>query len=76
MDDDLGKAVVVAKVDEKDSAMVAKAEHPAGKLYGFARIGGAKFIAGMGTIRMHDFSPLNLPRIIPYFAILPFYGTF
>jgi hypothetical protein len=70
MDDDLGKAVVVAKVDEKDSAMVAKTEHPAGEFHGLSGVGGAKFITGMRTVRMH-FGLLKsligeILHIIPY----------
>ena len=66
VDDDLGEAIVVAEVHEKDSAVVAKAEHPAGKSNGLARVRGAELIARMRTIRMHfSVSPLNWLYIIP-----------
>jgi hypothetical protein len=51
--DNLREAIVVAEVNEEDAAVVAEAEHPAGKLDGLARVAGAELVAGMGTIRMH-----------------------
>ncbi len=54
VDDDLRQAVVVAEIHEEDAAMVAKAEHPAGKSDGLARVAGAELVAGMGAIRMHS----------------------
>jgi hypothetical protein len=62
VDDDLGKAVMVAQVHEEDSAMVAEAEHPAGEFYGLSGVGGAKFIAGMRTVRMHFWLLLKFSR--------------
>lgn len=68
MDDNLRKTVMVAKVHEKDAAMVAETEHPSGKTDNLTRVRGAEFIACMGTIRMHNF---NLPskKIRWYYSI-------
>ncbi len=54
MHDDLREAVMVAQIDEQDSAMIAKTEHPAGKFDGLPRVSGAELVASMGAIRMHD----------------------
>jgi len=61
MDDNLREAVVVAEVHEEDAAVVAEAEHPAGKSDGLARVRGAELVACMCTIGMHQFSPEKLP---------------
>jgi hypothetical protein len=42
--------------------MVAEAEHPAGEFYGLSGVGGAKFIAGMRTVRMHFWLLLKFSR--------------
>jgi hypothetical protein len=44
---------MAAETDEKNAAVIAEAEHPARKFYGFAGVGGAKLIAGVRTVRMH-----------------------
>ena len=61
VNDDLREAVVVAEVHEEDAAVVAEAEHPAGKSDGLARVGGAELVACVCTIGMHQFSPEKLP---------------
>ena len=53
MHDDLREAVVVAEVHEEDAAVVAEAEHPAGKPDRLARVGCAEFVACMRAIGMH-----------------------
>ena len=65
VDDDLGEAVVVAEVDEKDAAVVTEAEHPAGKPDGLARVRGAELIARVRTIRMHSVISSKTTNIIP-----------
>ncbi len=65
MHDDLRKTVMVAEVDEKDSAMVAKTEHPAGKPNRLARVCRAEFIARMSTIWMHYSFSIKICDIIP-----------
>jgi hypothetical protein len=71
MHNDLSETVVVAEVHKEDSAVVAEAEHPAGKSDSLARVRGAELVACMCTIGMHQFSPEKLPyytinrRIVP-----------
>ena len=59
VDDDLRKAVVVAEVDEEDSAVVAEAEHPAREPDSLARVSGAEFVACVRAIGMHFSFLLN-----------------
>ena len=72
VDDHLGETVMVAQIDEEDSAVIAKAEHPTGNPDGFARVGGAELVASMSAIRMHRF----FLQIEPYYTIfLIYYDT-
>ena len=54
VNDNLCKAVVVAKIHEENAAVVSEAIHPAGKFDGFARVRRAQFVARMGTIGVHN----------------------
>ncbi len=60
MHDDLRKPVVVAKIYEKNAAMVAKTEHPAGKAHSLAGIRRPEFVASMGSVGVHRFFLLKL----------------
>ena len=53
MDDDLREAVVVAEVHEEDAAVVAEAEHPAGKANRLARVFPAELVARMRAVGVH-----------------------
>ncbi len=46
-------AVVIAKVDEEQAAVVANAMRPARQAYRVPDMLGAKLSAGMGTVAMH-----------------------
>jgi hypothetical protein len=52
--DDLGQAVVVAKIDEQHPAMVALAVDPAREAHGGADVRGAQGSASVGAIGVHD----------------------
>jgi hypothetical protein len=69
MNHNLREAVVVAKIHEKDAAMVAKTVHPSGKTDGLARVGCAEFIACMGTVRMHNYS-IPIEKLRCYYIII------
>jgi hypothetical protein len=58
--DDLGQAVMVAKVDEQDSAMIALAVDPARQPNLLADIKGAKRTAMMSPVCVHSppFEPI------------------
>jgi hypothetical protein len=55
--DDLGQAVMVAQVDEQQTAMVADAMHPAGKADGLTDLGRAEGPASERAIAMHGKLP-------------------
>jgi hypothetical protein len=56
IDDDLGHAVVIAQIDEQNTAMVAHAVHPAREPDIGAGVALAKRGAGVGTVAMHVIS--------------------
>jgi hypothetical protein len=53
VDHALGYAIVIAQIDEQDTAMIANAMAPAGKTYRFADVRFARLAAAMGTIAVH-----------------------
>ena len=54
IDDALGKPVMVAQVDEQQSAVIADAMAPAGKPDVGAILGEGERAAGMGAVTMHE----------------------
>ncbi len=57
MGDELCQAVVIAKVDEQQAAVITLAVDPAGKAHGPAGVGEAQLAAGVGAIGVHGGSP-------------------
>jgi hypothetical protein len=51
--DDLGDAVMIAKIDEQDSAMIALTVDPARKLNPLAHVGLAQLCASMSPVCVH-----------------------
>ena len=62
----LGQAVVVAEVDEQQSAVVADAVHPAGEADGLADVLGAERAAGLRAVTVHRDSSRLLAEIGPF----------
>ena len=54
----LGQAVMVAQVDEQQTAMVALAMHPAGQASRRPGVGGTQRAAGMGAVGVHGAGPV------------------
>ena len=51
--DTLGYAIVIAKIDEQDAAMIADTMAPAGETNRFAGVGFTQVAAAMGTVAVH-----------------------
>ena len=50
----LGYAIMIAKIDEQDAAMIADTMAPAGETNRFAGVGFAQGAAAMGTVAVHN----------------------